>query len=142
MAKLGTYITETSLVVNEGKETFDLVNAYRNSPRTSLQKAFPGYFKGSSKAVESSARALKVTTALGKGLSRPFFFAGVGLSAVDVALDPSASNIAWNVADVAVGAGALIFAASPAGWVVGPGAAIYFTGRLAYDVYDAYNDGN
>ncbi len=59
-----------------------------------------------------------------------------------MALDPSASNIAWNVADVAVGAGALIFAASPAGWAVGAGAAIYFTGRLAYDVHDAYNDGN
>jgi hypothetical protein len=139
---LSLYLTSTSLAFNEAKDTYSLANTYRNSPRTKLQKAFPGYFKGGSKALKNSQKALNVTKAVGRSLSRPFFFASVGVSAVNVAMDPTFNNIAWNVADIGVGAAGLIFAATPAGWVVGAGAAIYFTGRMAYDVYDAYNNDN
>jgi len=138
--KLGLYLSETSLVFNETKGMRDVVNAYRGSKRTYLQKAFPGYYKGASKSVTGTLNVLKITNAVGKGLARPFFFAGLGLSAFDIATDPSLGNIGWNLADVGVGAAALVFAASPAGWVVGAGAAVYFTGRLAYDLYGIYNE--
>ena len=58
---------------------------------------------------------------------------GLVLSAVDVYQDPSASNIAWNVADNLVGLAAFV-----------PGlqipALIYFTARVSYDIYDAYSE--
>jgi len=141
-ASLALYLTSTSLAFNEAKDTYNSVNAYRNSSRTKLQKTYSGYFKGSSKAVQNSQKALSVTKAVGRSLSRPFFFASVIVSGINVAIDPSLNNIVLNAADLGVGAAALIFATSPVGWIVGAGAAIYFTGRMANDVYDAYNNEN
>jgi hypothetical protein len=108
--KLASYLGETSSIVNEGIATLKTVNAYRKSPRTQLQKAFPGYYKGSSKAVTNSMKTLNITKAVGQGLARPFFFVGVGLSTVDVVMDHSASNIALNIAPVS---------AKLTGWNVG-----------------------
>jgi RHS repeat-associated protein len=141
-ASLALYLTSTSLAFNEAKDTYNSVNAYRNSSRTKLQKTYSGYFKGSSKAVQNSQKALSVTKAVGRSLSRPFFFASVIVSGINVAIDPSLNNIVLNAADLGVGAAALIFATSPVGWIVGAGAAIYFTGRMANDIYDAYNNEN
>ena len=123
------------------RRSMGFMDAFRNSPRTKLQNAFPGHFKGISKNVNNSLKALRITKAVGQGLSRPFFIVGVGFSTADVVMNPSLNNIAWNITDIGVGAGALLFAASPVGWIVGSGAAIYFTGRLAYDVYNIYNEG-
>jgi len=141
-AKFAAFLSQTSLVVNETRATLDVINTYRNSPRTKLQRAFPRHFKGNSKAVNNSLKALKVAKSVGRNLARPFFFIAVGLSTVDAATNPSASNIIWNGVDIGVGAAALGLAATPVGWIVGVGATVYFTGRLAYDLYDVYNEGN
>ncbi|MDR7209623.1 hypothetical protein [Flavobacterium piscis] len=46
--------------------------------------------------------------------------------------------------DVGVGTasiGAVIFLASnPVGWAIGAGTALYFAGRLVYDIYEEVND--
>ncbi|PKP10473.1 MAG: hypothetical protein CVU09_07445 [Bacteroidetes bacterium HGW-Bacteroidetes-4] len=85
------------------------------------------------KSLKTSVNYGKAATALTKGVSRSLFGVGVVLSSVDVYQDPSMSNIAWNSADVLMGAAAFI-----------PGmqipALIYFTARTAYEVYDAYNE--
>jgi RHS repeat-associated protein len=85
------------------------------------------------KSLKASVNYGKAATALTKGVSRRLFGVGFVLSSVDVYQDPSMSNIAWNSADVLMGAAAFI-----------PGmqipALIYFTARTAYEVYDAYNE--
>jgi RHS repeat-associated protein len=85
------------------------------------------------KSLRTSVNYGKATTALTKGVSRSLFGVGIVLSSVDVYQDPSVSNIAWNSADVLMGAAAFI-----------PGmqipALIYFTARTAYEVYDAYKE--
>jgi RHS repeat-associated protein len=140
-AKLGLYLVGTSNAVNEAYGVKNLADVYRNN-KTIIRNNYLGRATNNlPKSVIDAQKGLKLAKAAGRGLARPFFFAGFALSAADVAIDHSASNIAWNIADTVVAGGTLLLAATPVGWVIGVGAAVYFTGRLAYDIYDAYNDG-
>ena len=65
----------------------------------------------------------------------------VGMAGYDIA---SGQGTTIDYFDVGVGTasiGAAIFLASnPVGWVIGAGAAVYFAGRLVYDIYEEVND--
>ena len=118
-------------------------NTLVNDPRFKLQNAFKGNFKGYSRNVTAAFNEYKVMTAAGKALGKTMFGVGLALTAYDIHHNNySASSIAWGVADTGVAAAALLLASNPLGWAIGAGAALYFTGRFAYSMYEAYNEGN
>ncbi len=84
------------------------------------------------KSLRTSINYNKEMMALTKGVSKRLFGVGLVLSVVDVYQDPSMNNFAWNIGDNVVGLVAFL-----------PGmqipALIYFTARIGYDIYDAYN---
>jgi RHS repeat-associated protein len=83
--------------------------------------------------INKAMDANKFTKVITKSVGKKLYGVGLVFSAVDMYQDSSASNIAWNVADGIVGWAAFV-----------PGlqipALIYFTGRISYDIYDAYNE--
>lgn len=83
--------------------------------------------------INKAMDANKFTKVITKSVGKKLYGIGLVFSAVDMYEDPSASNIAWNVADGIVGWAAFV-----------PGlqipALIYFTGRISYDIYDAYDE--
>ncbi len=100
-------------------------------------------------SLKPSKQEWRIVRVLGKNGAKFLKFAkfgGVTASLASVAL--SSYNIASGTAtaidyfDAGIGTasiGAAIFLASnPIGWVIGAGAAVYFAGRLAYDIYNEF----
>ncbi|MBW8331046.1 MAG: RHS repeat-associated core domain-containing protein [Prolixibacteraceae bacterium] len=108
-------------------------NAARNLK--ALRREASGWMKVARKVpgrINSAIDANKFTGVITKSIGKKLFGVGLVFSAVDVYQDPSASNVGWNVADGLVGWAAFV-----------PGlqipALIYFSARISYDIYDAYN---
>jgi RHS repeat-associated protein len=142
-ANIASYMIGTSETFNSLYYMNKVRNTLYNDPRFKLQNAFKGNFKGYSKNVTAVFNEYRIMTAAGKALGKTMFGVGLVLTAHDIHKNNySASSIAWGVADTSVAAAALLLASNPVGWVVGAGAAVYFTGRFAYSLYDAYKEGD
>jgi RHS repeat-associated protein len=141
-ANIAAYMVGTSETFNDLYYMNKVRNTLVNDPRFKLSKAFPGNFKGYSRNVTNVFNEYRVMTAAGKALGKTMFGVGLALTAYDIYENKgSTSSIVWGIADTGVAATALLLASNPVGWVVGAGAALYFTGRFAYSVYEAYNEG-
>ena len=101
-----------------------------------LEREAAGWMKVTRRVPGSINKAMdanKFTKVITKSVGKKLYGVGLVFSAVDMYQDPSARNVAWNVADNLVG-----FAAFVPGLQIP--ALIYFTGRISYDIYDAYNE--
>jgi hypothetical protein len=76
----------------------------------------------------------KVAGVVGTGIS-------VGMAGRDIYMGDGTTIDYFDVGVGTASIGAALFLASnPVGWVIGAGAAIYFGGRLVYDIYEEVND--
>ncbi len=95
-------------------------------------------------------QAWRTTRVLGKKAKYVKYAKGAGIVGTGISIGMAGYDIASGEGttidyfDVGVGTasiGAAFFLTSnPAGWVIGADAAIYFTGRLIYDIYEEIND--
>jgi len=137
-----SYILGTATYLKELHANAEYTKVLANDSRAVLNMAFPNKFKGPSAAVLEKLMSAKAAQALSKGLGKPLLGVGVALSAVDVYQNGGSwSSWGWALADNGI-AIAAFFVSGPAAPFVAAGAVIYFTGRFAYGVYEAYNEGN
>ena len=105
-------------------------NATRNL--RALERDAAGWMRRVPSSINKAMDANKFTKVITKSVGKKLFGVGLVFSFVDMYQDPSASNVGWNVADGLVGWAAFV-----------PGlqipALIYFSARISYDIYDAYN---
>jgi RHS repeat-associated protein len=97
-----------------------------------------------------SQQAWRTANVLGKNAKYVKYAKGAGVIGTGISVGMAGYDIASgqgttiDYLDVGVGTasiGAAIFLASnPVGWVIGAGAAVYFAGRLVYDIYEEVND--
>ena len=95
-------------------------------------------------------QAWRTANVLGKNAKYVKYAKGAGVIGTGISVGMAGRDIYMGEGttidyfDVGVGTasiGAAIFLASnPVGWVIGAGAAVYFAGRLVYDIYEEVND--
>jgi len=97
---------------------------------------------GATTAIKNSNKYLTGLKILGKGLAKPFFFAGLGISAIDVA---NGGSLEWAIADTGVGVlglGATAIGVAVGAPVIGTAIAIgsvgYFTFRIGTEIYNEF----
>lgn len=98
----------------------------------------------------ASQRAWRTASVLGKNAKYVKYAKGAGIVGTGISVGMAGYDIASGEGtmidyfDVGVGTaalGAAIFmATNPVGWAIGVGAAVYFAGRLVYDIYEEVND--
>ena len=95
-------------------------------------------------------QAWRTANVLGKNAKYVKYAKGAGIIGTGISVGMAGRDIYMGEGttidyfDVGVGTasiGAAIFLASnPVGWVIVAGAAVYFAGRLVYDIYEEVND--
>jgi RHS repeat-associated protein len=97
---------------------------------------------GATTAIKNSNKYFTGLKIIGKGLSKPFFFAGLGMSAIDVA---NGGSLGWAIADTGVGIlglGATAIGVTLGAPVIGSSIAIgsvgYFTFRIGSEIYNEF----
>jgi len=105
-------------------------------------KALGSASYGATTAIKNSNKYLTGLKIIGKGLSKPFFFAGLGMSAIDVA---NGGSLGWAIADTGVGIlglGATAIGVALGAPVIGTAIAIgsvgYFTFRIGSEIYNEF----